>query len=81
MKRGFCFISGVDRKRRILLAHQHQAERMIEIGVGQESAGDRAVPEWNRAGLNFRRALNLPGQVGRRIDQEPAIVASGNRDA
>jgi hypothetical protein len=54
---------------------------MIEIGVGEENAGEWAIPQWSKPRLKFRRALNLPGQIGRRIDQEPAIVAAGNRDA
>jgi hypothetical protein len=31
--------------------------------------------------LQFRRALNLPRQIGRGIDQKPAIVAARDRRA
>jgi hypothetical protein len=41
---------------------------MIEIGIGEENAGDRTVARRNRARLQFGRALNLPRQVGRSVD-------------
>ena len=31
--------------------------------------------------LQFRRALNLPRQIGRSVDQEPAIAVAGDRRA
>jgi hypothetical protein len=57
---------------------------MIDVGIREENAGDRTVAQRNRTRLQFRRALDLPRQIGRSIDQEPAPKAfgvAGDRDA
>ena len=54
---------------------------MIDIGIRQEDAGDRAVARRSTPRLQLRGALDLPRQIGRSIDQEPAIIVAGNRDA
>ena len=57
---------------------------MIDIGIREENASDRTVAQRNTTRLQFRRALDLPWQIGRSIDQEPAPKAfgvAGNRDA
>jgi len=71
----------VDDERLFLLPHENQTERMIEIGICEENAGDRTVARRNRTGLQFRRVLDLPRQIGRSIDQEPAFAVGGDRRA
>jgi hypothetical protein len=54
---------------------------VIDIGIREENASDRTVAERHPTRLQCRRALDLPRQIGRSIDQEPAIILAGNRDA
>ena len=54
---------------------------MIDIGIREENASDRTVAQRNTTRLQFRRALDLPRQIRRSINQEPAIIVPGNRDA
>jgi hypothetical protein len=54
---------------------------MIDIGIREENASDRTVAQRNTTRLQFRGALDLPRQIGRSIDQEPAIIVAGNGDA
>ena len=50
---------------------------MIDIGIREENAGDRTVAQRNRTRLQFRRALDLPWQIWRSIDQEPVPKVFG----
>jgi hypothetical protein len=82
-KRGLCLAARVNNQRPLLLSHQHQTKGMIDVGVREENAGDWTVARRNAPRLQFRRTLDLPRQVGRSIDQEPAPKAfgvAGNRD-
>jgi len=54
---------------------------VIEIGISEENAGDRTIARRGRMGLQFWRALDLPRQIGRGVDQEPAIVVAGDGKA
>lgn len=80
-KRGLCFLARVDKKRLFLLPHENQTEGMIDICICEENAGDRTVARRDSAGLQFRRALDLPRQIGRGVDQEPAIIVAGDGNA
>ena len=56
---------------------------MINIGVGKENARDRTVARSVVPRLQFNCAFDLPRQIGRSVDQEPAVngFRTANRDA
>jgi hypothetical protein len=54
---------------------------VIEIGIGQKNAGDRAVARRTAPRLQFGRAFDLSGQVRRSVNQEPASIVAADRDA
>ena len=54
---------------------------MIQIGVGEKNARNRAVAWRVAARLQLRSGFDLPRKVRRRVDQEPALSVGGNRDA
>src|SRR5882762_9195924 len=64
-ERSSCFVSSVNDERLLLLAHEQQAQRMIDICVGQKNTCDRSVARSIAARLQRRRAFDLPGQVRR----------------
>ena len=53
---------------------------MIQIGIGEKNARDRAVAHRVSSGLQLRAAFYLSRQVRRSVDQEPAsiVAADGN---
>jgi hypothetical protein len=71
----------VDEERLFLLTHENQTKGMIEIGICKKDAGDRTIARRSRTGLQFRRALDLPRQIGRGVDQKPAIIVAGDGNA
>ena len=54
---------------------------MIEIGIGEKNARNRAVARRVTSRLQFRTAFDLSRKVRRSIDQEPALIVDANRDA
>lgn len=44
---------------------------MVEIGVGQEHAGDGGIARRGGTRLKFRKRVDLRSEIGRRVDQEP----------
>ena len=69
----------VDRERRAL-AHRQQPGDRVDLAIGQDDAGDRAVAQ--RAGLRMqlRRRDQLLAQVRRGVDQEPVVAVGADRD-
>ena len=65
----------------LLLAQREQPQCMIYISVGQEHRSDGSVAWILRRGLERGRGFDLTRQIGRRIDQEPAIVLTADSDA
>jgi hypothetical protein len=59
---------------------EKKAEDMIEIGVGEEHAFDWRIACFSRRWLERRKRLDLRAQVGRCVDEEPALAirAEGN---
>ena len=55
---------------------------MIQIGIGEKNARDRAVaqPRMLSGRLQLRSAFDLSRQVRRSIDQEPALIVGANRN-
>ena len=60
----------IDRERRAL-AHRQQAGDRIDLAIGQDHAGDRAVAQLPGLGMQLRRGDQLLAQVGGGVDQEP----------
>ena len=57
---------------------------MIDVGICQKNSHDRTVARRVAARLQLRDAFNLPGQIGRCVNQEPALNpfrVAANRDA
>ena len=54
---------------------------MIQIGIGEKNARDRAVARRVPSRLQLRRAFDLSRKVRRSVDQEPALIVAANRDA
>ncbi len=52
---------------------------MVDVGICQKNACDRSVARRVAAGLQLRHAFDLPGQIGRCVDQE--IASNGFRVA
>ena len=52
------------------LAHRQQACDRVDFAIGQDHAGDRAVPELSGLGMKLRRRDQLLAQVGRGVDQD-----------
>src|SRR5438552_19047576 len=50
-KAGFCFIGCVNAEWVFPLSHQHQAEGVIEVSVGEKDAGDRGIARWSTVWL------------------------------
>lgn len=46
---------------------------MIDVGISQKNACDLTVAQLADARLQLRHAFNLPRQIGRCVDQEPAL--------
>ena len=59
------FVRSVNDERLLLLAQEHQAQRMIDICIGQKNTCDRSVARCIAAWLQSRRAFDLPGQIRR----------------
>ena len=53
---------------------------MIQIGIGEKNARDRAVAPRVASRLQLRSAFYLSRQVRRSIDQEPALIVGTNRN-
>ena len=53
---------------------------MIQIGIGEKNARNRAVAQRVAARLQLRSAFYLSRQVWRSIDQEPALIVGPNRN-
>ncbi len=66
---------------RFPFAQQQQAERVVEVGVGQQHALDRAIARRFRAGMERRKGIDLRAKIGRGIDQKPAPAIATQRDA
>ena len=54
---------------------------MIQIGISEKNARDRAVAQRVASRLQLRTAFYLSRQVRRSIDQEPASIVAADRDA
>ena len=54
---------------------------MIQIGIGEKNARDRAVAQRVASRLQLRTAFYLSRQVRRSIDQEPASIVAADGDA
>lgn len=54
---------------------------MIQIGIGEKNARDRAVAQRVASGLQLRTAFYLSRQVRRSVDQEPAPIVATDGDA
>lgn len=54
---------------------------MIEIGIGEEKAGNRSVSRRIGLWLQLRRAFDLLREIGRSVDQKPAVIIAANGDA
>jgi len=65
----------------LLLTQQQQAQGMVEIGICQKNACNRAVAQRSRLRLQRRRAFNLPWQIRRGVDEEPALIVRANSNA
>ena len=61
-------VRSVNDERLVLLAQEQQAQRMIDICVGQKNTCDRSVARCIAARLQPRRAFDLPGQVRGGVD-------------
>ena len=64
-----------------LLPQEEQAERMIEVGVGQQHGTDRRVADGRGARAQRSESLDLLTQIRRCIDQKPLLPIGTNRDA
>ena len=64
-ERSSCFVRSVNDERLLLLAQEQQAQRMIDICVGQKNTCDRSVARCIAVRLQMLRAFDLPGQVRR----------------
>ncbi len=62
------------------LAHRQQPCDRIDLAIGQDHAGDRAVPELSGFGVKLRRRDHLLAQVGRGVDQVPVRAIGADRD-
>src|SRR5438874_13448216 len=54
---------------------------MIQIGIGEKNARDRAVAPRVTSRLQLRSAFYLLRQVRRSVDQEPASIVAADGDA
>ena len=54
---------------------------MIQIGIGEKNARDRAVAHRVAPRLQLRTAFYLSRQVRRSIDKEPALIVAADGDA
>src|SRR5260370_20011336 len=54
---------------------------MIQMGIGEKNARDRAVAQRVASRLQLRTAFYLSRQVRRSIDQEPASIVAADGDA
>jgi len=54
---------------------------MIQIGIGEKNARDRAVAQRVALRLQLRTAFYLSRQVRRSVDQEPAFIVAADGDA
>jgi len=53
---------------------------MIDIGIRQKNSGDRSIAgsgSCRTTRLQFRHAFDLPGQIGRCVNQETAVKGFG----
>ena len=50
---------------------------MIDVGICQKNACNWSVARRITARLQPRHAFDLPGQIGRRVNQEPAVKTFG----
>jgi hypothetical protein len=67
-ERSLGFVRSVNDDRLFLLAQEQQAQRMIDICIGQKNACDRSVARCIAARLQPRCAFDLPGQVRGGVD-------------
>ena len=61
------FVRSVNDERLLLLAQEQQAQRMIDICIGQKNTCDRSVARCIAARLQSRGAFDLPGQIRRGV--------------
>src|SRR5213592_2275790 len=54
---------------------------MIDVGISQKNSCDGTVARRLVAGLQSRQALELPRQIGRCVNQEPALGIAAGGDA
>jgi hypothetical protein len=54
---------------------------MIQIGIGEKNARDRAAPRRVASRLQLRTAFYLSRQVRRSVDQEPPSIITADGDA
>ena len=69
----------IDRERRAF-AHRQQARDRIDLAIGQDHAGDRAVAQLAGLGMKLRRRDQLLAQIGRGVDQKPVLAVGADRD-
>ena len=50
---------------------------MVDVGICQKNARNRSVARWISVRLQVRGAFDLPRQIRRCIDQEPALNVFG----
>ncbi len=62
------------------LAHRQQPGDRIDLAIGQDHAGDRAVAELAGLGVKLRRRDQLLAQIGRGVDQKPVRAVGADRD-
>ena len=75
-ERRFRFIGGIRDHWRVLLTQKQQAQRVVDVGVGQKKAGDGSVAysrDRRGARLQLRHGFDLACEIWRRIDQEAAV--------
>lgn len=70
-------VGRIERKR-LRLAQLEQPQDVIQIPIRQDHTLDRRVPE--ASGPKLAVLDDLTRDVGRRIQQEPMLVVSGDRD-
>jgi len=53
--------------------HKKESQDVIEVGVGEKNAFDGAVTNVTGLRLKRRRSLDLPGKIGRGVNQKPVV--------
>ena len=72
---------GVNSQRRVRVSQQQKSEGMIDIGIGQKNPGNWGVPGRIGPRLQGWRCLDLPGEIGRGIDQKPGLRIAAKSQA